>query len=179
MSRQLAFGITLIIILVCGVIAFSLGLFLGLAWGASATFETDSQQDNAIEDIVGINGAINQYVSFKGWNSFSESSVDHELTSAEAGRVILMLCGNKSPKNPSGIGFLIPRKSLSGSFPIFDPWNRPYRIAIDGDNDGFVETKELGRVATSTRVIVWSDGPGPLTSWSLLSGTVSANTNLP
>src|SRR5262245_8817987 len=141
--------------------------------------QEDLARENVLTDIAKLRVIIEKYRDYYGRYSIVNSESDEQ-----SGLCLLeILVGKKFPWgelynesvarfNPDGINFaesLVGRRTINGQ--IVDPWDNPYNICIDRNEDGVVEfdrhclEREDGpliehyHVRIGAPIAIWSNGP--------------------
>jgi len=141
-----------------------IAILAGLMFPAIGTVLDQAKRTNAKNDAVQIANAVTMYETEYGKFPPESSTVSGDLVTALLGtanntnnpRQIVFLEAGNWKKGKGGI-------SSDGSYN--DPWNHPYKIAMDTGYSNSVSAQTLvgGALVTTNyrkRVVVWNEGTG-------------------
>lgn len=116
-----------------------------------------ARRAQARTEIASIQTAIRAYFNEYGRYPFGSGQPDVTYLEGNA-ELIEVLRDPNHERNPRGIIFIeVPDRSLDESLGFIDPWENPYRIAIDTNFDNSVDTQDFGTLEFQT-IAVWSMG---------------------
>jgi type II secretory pathway pseudopilin PulG len=130
-----------------------------------------AERTEAQRMVAALDNAIRSYNTEYGrfpLQNASTAQYEYKTNDTARGYVKLIstLRGLDATENPKGIPFLdVPEKQLLDSGPmagaLIDPWDAPFRVWVDWDNDNIINTgasSPYGEIR-GRQVVVWSPGP--------------------
>lgn len=148
-----------------------IGILVALLFPAIKKAIEAAERTDAERMAMAIDNAIRTYNTEYGrFPLQNDSLAQYEYKTSDTARgyvkLIATLRGLDATENPKGIPFLdVTEKQLLDSGPmagaLVDPWDAPFRVWVDWNNDNIINTGAGAPYAEvrGRQVIVWSPGP--------------------
>jgi prepilin-type N-terminal cleavage/methylation domain-containing protein len=146
-----------------------IAILMGLLFPAYRAVQNQARQTQAKNDLTQIVGAVNAF--YTEYGKYPLATNDSTITNNAA--LFNVLRAIDATNNPRQIVFINPpnvkdtsnpRSGIGSDGQYYDPWGKPYRVAIDGDYNNdinpnpYTPNTGAGPSPLSIGVIAWSAG---------------------
>lgn len=143
-----------------------IGLLVALLFPAIGAARLAANRARAQAEVKALEAAMNKYLLDYGRYPGQTTAADKSFTSGNASQIaefaalIDTLRGITTNNNPRREVYLDVATGAATTNGLVDPWDRPYRLVVDGNFDKTITLPSpLSGTVRGRSVVVWSVGP--------------------